>query len=183
MAGEVAGENFYKFLFLTRRSPHETFSHVKPVRSFGTIKSKPVMGTVGTKLIQPDFVLRHTRLDLLKTQTLAKGYYREQQRECQDSGCYFLSVPHCCSPSVPQSSLPLFRRGGSWHGLLRSRSKRSVWILQIPDPRPGRFPHPSSLRNPEPTSNADPITSDYRPRSRCCPCDQTEPLGYSCSRS
>src|SRR6266498_177287 len=71
MTGEVAGEDFYKLLFLTRGSLHEPFSHVKPMRSFATIESKPVMQTVGTELIQPGFVLRHTCLNLFKTQTLS----------------------------------------------------------------------------------------------------------------
>src|SRR5262249_2261818 len=71
VASKVPGENLYKFLFLTGGSLHESFSHVKPVRSLRTIESKPVMRTVGTELIQPDFVLRYARLNLLKTQSLS----------------------------------------------------------------------------------------------------------------
>src|SRR5262249_30338274 len=71
MASKVAGEDFYKFLFLTGGILHEPFSHVKPMRSFGTIKSKPVMRTVGDELIQPSFLLRYARLSCLKNQTLS----------------------------------------------------------------------------------------------------------------
>src|SRR5262249_57021274 len=57
VASKVAGEDFYKFLFLTGGSLHKSFSHVKPVRSLGAIETKPVKRTAGTELIQPEFVL------------------------------------------------------------------------------------------------------------------------------
>jgi hypothetical protein len=73
MTSQVTGENFYELLFIYRTGLNEPFSHIEPMRSLAAIEPKPVMRAVGTELVQPDFVFRYARLNLLKTQTLGRG--------------------------------------------------------------------------------------------------------------
>jgi hypothetical protein len=79
MAGQIAGENFYKFLFVIKIGVHKAVAHIEPMGPFGAVESNPVVGTVRTELVKPHFVLRDTRLNFLDRKTLSRGDRWKQQ--------------------------------------------------------------------------------------------------------